>query len=117
MANPLACAAAHGSLDLFEEQPRPRQAKEMEVALDEQLAVCRDISGVVDVRTRGAIGVVQVERLHHREKLCDRLVQAGVWLRPFHDMIYLTPPLSITAEQLRQLTSVTCEVIDDWSRW
>jgi len=117
MANPLACAAAHGSLDLFEEQPRPRQAKEMEVALDEQLAVCRDISGVVDVRTRGAIGVVQVEPLHHREKMCERLVQAGVWLRPFHDMIYLTPPLSITAEQLRALTSVTCEVIDDWSRW
>ncbi len=89
----------------------------MEMALGEQLAPCRGLSGVVDVRARGAIGVVQVERLHHREKLCDRLVQAGVWLRPFHDMIYLTPPLSITAEQLRKLTSVTCEVIDDWSHW
>ena len=117
MANPLACAAAHGSLDLFDEHPRLAQAQAMEVALGEQLAACRGISGVVDVRTRGAIGVVQVERLQHREKLCKRLVQAGVWLRPFHDMIYLTPPLSITAEQLRQLTSTTCEVIDDWSRW
>ena len=117
MANPLACAAAHGSLDLFEQHPRLAQAEAIEKALNELLAPCRSLPGVVDVRTRGAIGVVQVERLHSQEKLCQRFVQAGIWLRPFHDMFYLTPPLSITTEQLRQLAMATVEVIDDWSRW
>ena len=116
MANPLACAAAHASLDLFEQHPRLEQAQAIEKTLGERLAPCRSLAGVVDVRTRGAIGVVQVERLHSQAQLTRKFVQAGVWLRPFHDMFYLTPPLSITSEQLEQLASATVEVIADWSR-
>ena len=109
MANPLACAAAHGSLDLFEEQPRPRQAKEMEVALDEQLAVCRDISGVVDVRTRGAIGVVQVEPLHHdiglsASKLFNyepQLIETFGFFRDLPEYVYQFP-LGLDQHRLRR---------------
>ena len=115
-ANPLACAAAHGSLDLFAEHPRLEQARAIEKSLTELLAPCWSLPGVVDVRVRGAIGVVQVERLHSQEKLCQQFVEAGIWLRPFHDMFYLTPPLSITTDQLHQLASATVEVIDAWSR-
>ena len=117
MANPLACAAAHGSLDLFAEQPRLDQVAAIESSLAEQLEPCRNLSGVVDVRTLGAIGVVQVERLHSREKLTELFVEAGIWLRPFHEMFYLTPPLSITPVQLRRLTAATVDSIAQWSRW
>ena len=116
MANPLACAAAHASLDLFAQHPRLEEAQAIEKSLTELLAPCRSLPGVVDVRTRGAIGVVQVERLHSQEKLSQQFVQAGIWLRPFHDMFYLTPPLSITTEQIHHLASATVEVITDWSR-
>ena len=117
MANPLACAAAHGSLDLFAQQPRLSQVAAVETALAEQLEPCRGMSSVIDVRTRGAIGVVQVESLHSREKLTECFVEAGIWLRPFHDMFYLTPPLSIAPEQLQTLTAATVDVIHQWSRW
>ncbi|HJN67120.1 MAG TPA: adenosylmethionine--8-amino-7-oxononanoate transaminase [Pirellulales bacterium] len=116
MANPLACAAAHASLDLFEQHSDLAQVQAIEKSLTELLKPCRSLPGVVDVRTRGAIAVVQVERLHSEEKLCERFVQAGIWLRPFHDMFYLTPPLSITPDQLHQLAGATVEVIGDWSR-
>ena len=116
-ANPLACAAAHGSLDLFEQHPRLKQAQAIEKSLAELLAPCRALPGVVDVRTRGAVSVVQVERLHSQEKLCQQFVEVGIWLRPFHNIFYLTPPLSITTEQLQQLAEATVEVITDWSRW
>jgi adenosylmethionine-8-amino-7-oxononanoate aminotransferase len=115
-ANPLACAAAHGSLDLFAQHPRLEQAQAIEKSLGELLAPCRSLPGVVDVRTCGAIGAVQVERLHSQDKLCQQFVEAGIWLRPFHDIFYLTPPLSITPEQLQKLAAATVEVIADWSR-
>ena len=117
MANPLACAAAHGSLDLFERHPRLAQVQEMEKRLQEGLEPCRTLSGVVDVRIRGAIGVIQVERLHSQEKLPELFVDAGIWMRPFHDMFYLTPSLSMTPDQLRKLTTAASDVIGIWSSW
>lgn len=117
MANPLACAAASASLDLFESEPRLERAMNMEAELIDLLAPCREISGVIDVRTKGAVGVVQVEHLHHLEQLRARIVQEGIWLRPFGDMIYMTPPLTMTPDQLRTLCDGTVRAIRDWSTW
>ena len=61
MANPLACAAANASLDLFEREPKGGRVKQIEARLREGLEPCRTMAGVVDVRVRGAIGVVQLE--------------------------------------------------------
>jgi len=114
MANPLACAAANASLDLFEREPRLEQVAEIEKTLLRHLAECRDLPGVVDVRCKGAVGVIQVETLGEVDELRRRFVDNGVWLRPFRDMIYLTPPLSITAEQLTELCERTCETVSQW---
>ena len=89
----------------------------MDGPVAEELEPGRGMSGVIDVRTRGASGVVQVERLDSREILTQCFVEAGIWLRPFHDMFYLTPPLSIAPEQLQTLTAATVDVIHQWSRW
>jgi adenosylmethionine-8-amino-7-oxononanoate aminotransferase len=117
MANPLACAAANASLDLFEREPRLDEARAMESTLRAGLEPCREMAGVVDVRCRGAIGVIQVAELHHLDRLRHRFVERGVWLRPFRDMIYLTPALNIDAEPLQQLLATTVAVVQEWSRW
>jgi adenosylmethionine-8-amino-7-oxononanoate aminotransferase len=117
MANPLACAAANASLDVFESEPRLTQAMAIETALRESLPECRGCNGVVDVRCRGAIGAIQVRRLHELDRLRQRFVDAGVWLRPFRDMIYLTPPLSISTTELNQLCEVTIRTVYEWSKW
>ncbi len=69
MANPLACAAANASLDLFEREPRLEQARAMETRLAAALAPCRDLPHVVDVRAKGAVAVVQVDELRDLEWL------------------------------------------------
>jgi adenosylmethionine---8-amino-7-oxononanoate aminotransferase len=117
MANPLACAAANASLDLFETEPRLKRAAAMEAELAELLTPCRELPGVIDVRTKGAVGVIQVKPLHHLEQLRDRMVHEGIWLRPFGDMIYMTPPLSISPDQLRTLCEATVRVVREWSTW
>lgn len=117
MANPLACAAANASLDLFESEPRLAQANTIEKTLKSRLEACRAFSGVIDVRCKGAIGVVQVDKLHNLNRLRNEFVERGVWLRPFLNMVYMTPPLTISVEELQQLCDVTVEVIEDWSSW
>ncbi len=117
MANPLACAAANASIDLFETEPRLERALAIERELAELLAPCRNLHGVVDVRSKGAVGVIQVNRLHHVERLRSRLVEEGIWLRPFSDMIYMTPALSITPEELQTLCEATVRVVQEWSTW
>lgn len=117
MANPLACAAANASLDLFETEPRLEQVMRCEEIIRCALEPCRNISGVVDVRAKGAVGVVQVQQLDHLERLRGAFVAAGVWLRPFADMIYITPPLMISEDQLARLCQAIVDVTCDWSTW
>ena len=62
MANPLACAAANASLDLFEREPRLEQVARMEQASTPGWRRAAG-PGVRDVRVMGAIGVVEFERI------------------------------------------------------
>jgi adenosylmethionine-8-amino-7-oxononanoate aminotransferase len=104
MANPLACAAANASLDLFEREPKAERVKQIEARLREGLEPCRSMPGVVDVRVRGAIGVVQLAEGTNVYALRPRFVEQGVWIRPFKDIVYLMPPLVIEDDQLDILT-------------
>jgi adenosylmethionine-8-amino-7-oxononanoate aminotransferase len=115
MANPLACAAANASLDLFETEPRLEQVAAIEAHLKEALAPCRTLPGVVDVRVKGAIGAVQVERLRDLQWLKDRFVAEGVWLRPFGDVVYVMPPFVIAPDELARLTDVLVRVLKEWA--
>ena len=103
MANALACAAANASLDLFETEPRLQQVAGIEAQLKAELERCRALPGVVEVRVKGAIGVVQLDR--ETDGLRDSFPPLGVWIRPFRDIVYLTPPLTIGEADLSRLTA------------
>ena len=111
MANPLACAAADASLDLFEREPRVEQARAMEAKLLDGLAPCRGLPGVVDVRAKGAIGVVQLASPPDREALKRAFVEQGVWVRPFGDVVYLAPALNIADADLERLCVAMVSVL------
>ncbi len=116
MANPLACAAANASLDLFETEPRLAQVAKISARLTSGLEPCRDIPGVRDVRVKGAIGVVELEKISDLNDLKRRLVEAGVWVRPFGRIVYLTPAFTIEDADLATLTSTIVAVLQDFSR-
>jgi len=111
MANALACAAANASLDLFEREPRLRQVADIALALEHGLAPCRGLRGVKDVRVRGAIGVVELERIDDLEGLRARFMTEGVFVRPFGSIVYLTPAFTIGADELATLTDRVVNVL------
>jgi adenosylmethionine-8-amino-7-oxononanoate aminotransferase len=115
MANPLACAAANASLDLFEREPKGDRVMQIEARLRAGLEPCRSMTGVVDVRVRGAIGVVQLAEGTDVYALRPRFVEQGVWVRPFKDIVYLMPPLVIGDEELNILTRAVQTVLDTGS--
>lgn len=113
MANPVACAAANASLDLFDTEPRLDQAARMEARLEAGLAPLRAIDGVVDVRAMGAIGVVELDQLplplltRLRRGFTDR----GLWVRPFGRVVYLTPALVMEEGDIDRLCAGIGEVL------
>ncbi len=111
MANPLACAAANASLDLFERTPRLKQARRLESWLREDLAPCQALPGVQDVRVKGAVGVVELRPPLDLGGLRAALVEKGVWIRPFGRILYLTPALTIARNDVRMLTRAIHKVI------
>ncbi len=111
MANPLACAAANASLDLFESEPRAGQVTRIEESLKNGLERCRELRHVVDVRVMGAIGVVQLDPDIDVRALRPQFVEAGVWVRPFKDIVYLMPPFVIDAQELDVLMEAVYTVV------
>jgi adenosylmethionine---8-amino-7-oxononanoate aminotransferase len=111
MANALACAAANASLDLFEREPRLTQVGKIEHLLRSGLEPCRKIAGVKDVRVKGAIGVVEMERIDNLNALRRRFVEQGVFIRPFGSIVYLTPAFTISEQELSTLTGAIQNVL------
>jgi adenosylmethionine-8-amino-7-oxononanoate aminotransferase len=111
MANPLACAAANASLDLFESGAWKGQVEHIAAALARGLEPCRGAPGVVDVRVMGAIGVVEFDKGVEAGDLCMRFAERGAWIRPMGKVVYLTPPFVISDEELALLTGAIRNVV------
>jgi adenosylmethionine-8-amino-7-oxononanoate aminotransferase len=113
MANPLACAAANASLDLFEREPRLDQVAKISSSLAADLEPCRRLPGVKDVRVKGAIGVVELDRIENLNALRQRFVMEGVFIRPFGTLVYLTPAFTIAEDELAKLTEAVRRVLSE----
>jgi len=111
MGNALACAAANASLDLFESEPRLAQVARIAARLEEGLAPCRALPDVRDVRIMGAIGVVELETMPEPRALQAAFLDKGVWIRPFRNVVYLTPAFVISDGELDQLTGAVTSVL------
>ena len=111
MANALGCAAANASLDLFEREPRLRQVADIAIALEQGLAPCRDFPNVKDVRVKGAIGVVELDRIDDLDALRAQFIEQGVFIRPIGNVIYLTPAFTISSDELKTLTDAIVKTV------
>lgn len=111
MANPLACAAADASLDLFAREPRLAQAAALAAALADGLEPLRGLPHVADIRVLGAIGAVQFREAPDLADLKRRFLARGTWVRPFGDIVYLTPALTIAPQDLAELLDAMRAVV------
>ena len=113
MGNALACAAANASLDLFEREPRLAQVAAISDQMTRELAPCRNLPGVKDVRVKGATAVVEMEQIGEIHVLRARFVEEGVFIRPFGVIIYLTPAFTIESHDLSRLTAAIVKVVGE----
>jgi adenosylmethionine-8-amino-7-oxononanoate aminotransferase len=112
MANPMACAVAHASIQLLLESDWQIKVKRIESTMKEQLETARDLSGVLDVRVLGAIGVIETKAPVDRGSLCAAFVKRGVWVRPFNRYVYIMPPYVIQDEDLKYLCQTIVDVLE-----
>jgi adenosylmethionine---8-amino-7-oxononanoate aminotransferase len=113
MANALGCAAANASLDLFDSEPRLQQIAGIAAALAKGLEPCRGVRGVKDVRVKGAIGVVELDRIDDLNAMRARFIELGVFVRPIGNVIYLTPAFTIPADELTVLICAVVKVVHE----
>jgi len=112
--NPLAAAAALATLDIFAEDRVLDNLKPKLERLQEHLKRIATLPIVGDVRQRGLIAGIELVRdratrepfpweERRGQRVCQRLLERGIWVRPLGNVIVIFPPLSITLEQLDQL--------------
>jgi adenosylmethionine---8-amino-7-oxononanoate aminotransferase len=114
--NPLACAAATASLDVFREEDTLARLQPKIQRLSELLEPIAAHPAVREVRRVGTMtGIELVEhplpmRIGHRVTLEAR--RRGAIIRPLGDVVVLMPPLSISGDDLSRLVEVSGEAID-----
>ncbi len=121
--NPLGCAAAIASLQLFERDNVLAAVEGMAASLATQLDRVRQLDHVGDIRQLGlmvGIELVQDRRTRQpyswQQKIGIRTVREarmrGVILRPLGNVIVLMPPYCVTESQLATLVEVTKAAIE-----
>lgn len=110
MANPLACAAACASLDLFARSDYAANVAKIEHAFSAGLPPLKGLPNITDVRILGAAAVIEVERLPARADIERVIDKHGVWLRPFGNFIYAMPPLVSDAETIAKITMALADL-------
>jgi len=114
--NPLACAAALATLDVFaEERTLERLALKIDL-LEQLLEPIAEHPDVLAVRRCGFMTGIELAeqpltaRIGHQVTLEAR--RRGAVIRPLGDVVVLMPPLSISEGELTQLVAITAAAID-----
>ncbi|HZP15433.1 MAG TPA: aminotransferase class III-fold pyridoxal phosphate-dependent enzyme, partial [Nocardioides sp.] len=111
MANPLACAIALASIDLLASRGWEDDVARVNDALL-GLEKLRGTPGVKDVRTIGAVGIVQLDHPVDVVAATNAALAEGVWLRPFRDLIYTMPPYACTTDEVEQIVAAITAAVE-----
>ena len=108
--NPIACAAALASLDIFEGEPVLARVADRAAFLGARLE--EELGGhplVGEIRQQGLMAAVDIVSASEQTgwRACMKARDRGVFVRPIGDTVVVMPPLSIEEEELSQI----CEAV------
>ncbi len=109
-ANPIACAAALASLELFDDDSEDHRIR-IEVAHGRHLAALRGVKGVRATRQIGTVAAVELEATPGYLSAIGRELSAfalsnDVLLRPLGNIAYCLPPYCTTEMELNRVYDV-----------
>lgn len=115
-ANPIACAAALASLQLFDEDCEDDRVR-IEVAHATHLDALRNTRGVRAVRHLGTMGAVELDAgdgylSEIGRELAAFAMQEGVLIRPLGNVAYCLPPYCTTDQEITQVYDVISRFLD-----
>jgi adenosylmethionine-8-amino-7-oxononanoate aminotransferase len=105
MGNPLACAVANASLSLIDTGQWKADVARISTGLAAGLGAARESGAVAEVRTLGAVGVIELRNAADVNALTAAAIRHGVWVRPFRNLIYTMPPYISTTDEIEQITA------------
>lgn len=122
-ANPVVCAAALASLDIFKEEGTLGKVKETAKLLQEGLEKFRKLPIAGDVRQIGLIGAIELVRDKKKkesfgfgERIGLNIYKEGLKrklvLRPLGNIAYLFLPLSVGKKELGYILSNTYQILE-----
>ena len=121
--NPLACAAALATLDIFESDRVIEKNRGLAARMATAAGRLADHANVAEIRQTGMILAIELVRdrpsrtpFDWRERrglrLYEYALSRGVLLRPLGNVVYWMPPYVLDDEQLELLADVTARGID-----
>jgi adenosylmethionine---8-amino-7-oxononanoate aminotransferase len=115
--NPLACAAAIASLDLFEKNDLVRAVSAKAVVLGEMLLRLKSLPRVREVRQKGFMVGIELQGFDPRARtgaaVCMAVRKHGVIIRPLGDVMVLMPPLAMNLSDLRTIVAAVRTEIEN----
>jgi beta-alanine--pyruvate transaminase len=115
--NPIASAAALGTLDTYRDENLLTRAAEIAPYWEEKLHSLRDCPNVIDIRNLGLIGAIELKPIDGEptKRAFNAFLEAyndGLLIRTTGDIIALSPPLIITTEQIDELFDKLRKVLE-----
>lgn len=110
MGNPLAAAVSLASVELLLSRPWADEVASIETTLRAGLAPAVAMQGVRDVRTLGAIGVIEMDEPVDMAVATRTSLDRGVWLRPFGRLVYAMPPFVATTDDVTTIAEAMIAV-------
>lgn len=117
-ANPLGCAAALASLQVFEAEPVFERIATIERVHRLRATALRDHPAVGDVRMIGTVAVIELRDDDPgyfsavRPFLYDFYLRHNVLLRPLGNVVYILPPYVVTERELHGVYDVIAESLE-----
>ncbi len=113
--NPLACAAALATLEIFENNDILSENEKKAVYIKEKLNAFGEFSNIKEIRQQGMVTAIELQGYDAKERIGLRIYEyaltEGVLLRPLGNVIYFMPPYIITYEEIDKMIAVAYEGI------
>ena len=118
--NPIACAAALGTLDTYRDEGLLTRGAELAPYWEEKLHSLRDCPFVIDIRNIGLIGAIELQPIagEPTKRAFSAFLKAyenGLLIRTTGDIIALSPPLIISKEQIDEIVDGLRKVLNSIS--
>jgi adenosylmethionine-8-amino-7-oxononanoate aminotransferase len=118
--NPLACAAALATLEIFEQNDVLGENEKKSHYIKEKLEKFTVLSNVKEIRQQGMVTAVELKGYEATErvgvKIYEYALTQGVLLRPLGHIIYFMPPYVISYEEIDKMIEVAYEGIKKVAR-